>query len=410
MKLARTVAPSTALKTRVLRTGKINHKNKRTNSASSKNSDEPKSFKYGEFGGLKEVSETDIQKDISIIEKIDNFDALKILPIVRDSIRSIIANESSFKSSEPGKTAMTKDDIKPSPVQILAIRKLAKKLMEPKLQLHAIAAETGSGKTMAYLIPLLDYLKRVEIETPDVWEKLKDRSIIRSVILVPTHELVQQVYDTILQTEQSLNLHTYKWSSGTSHEEFLAKLKDRIDILVTTPAKLLSLFKIRMISRPDKILSQVKFVVLDEADTLLDRSWVEDTHEIIKRMPNTNHLLFCSATIPNEFNKTITRLFPSVTPIVTPRLHKLPQALNFKIINASLNPFKGSKMKALAQILYAIANDGTEPGYEKRSIIFVNEKKHVSKVVELLNEQYGHNAIALTGDDKPDERIKKLES
>ncbi|CCD26648.1 ATP-dependent RNA helicase NDAI_0I00790 [Naumovozyma dairenensis CBS 421] len=367
------------------------------------------SFKYGEFGGLKEILDEDAERDASLIEKITEFEHLKILPAVRAAAKDIIVNESLIKSMKMSEEIESfRKSIRPSPIQVLTIKKLSKDLMAPKLKLNAIAAETGSGKTMAYLIPLMDYLKRQELETPDVWNSIKDNAIIRSVILVPTHELVHQVYSTIKNTEDSLNFHTYKWGSGTSHEEFIEKLKSRIDILVTTPAKLLSLFKIRVISRPDKILSQVKFVVLDEADTLLDRSWVEDTYHTIKNMPNTNHLIFCSATIPNEFNKTLERLFPTVTSISTPRLHKLPQSLNFKIINASLNPFKGSKMKVLAQILYAIMHDGTEPGLEKRCIVFVNEKKHVPKVVELLNSKYGHHSVGLTGSDSAEERLQKL--
>ena len=148
--------------------------------------------------------------------------------------------------------------------------------------------------------------------------------------------------------------------------------------------------------------------VLDEADTLMDQSWAEDTYKTIKTMPNANHLLFCSATIPNEFNKTMERLFPTAQTITTPRLHRLPHTIDFKTIDAALNPYKGSKIKALAQALYAIARDGTEPGYEKRCIVFVNEKKEVAKVVEKLAGQYGHDCVGLTGDDSVEQRLDKI--
>ncbi|QLG71054.1 hypothetical protein HG535_0B00920 [Zygotorulaspora mrakii] len=357
-------------------------------------------FNYGNFGGLKESGAEESQRASKIISKISDFDQLKVLPVVRNAIKQVIADESLAK----GKIK----DIKPSPIQVVSIRKLASNLMDPKLQLHAIAAETGSGKTIAYLTPLLDYLKRQEIETPEYWESINKKAVIRSVILVPTHELIEQVYSTVSRIDESLELHTCKWGSSLPYSDLLEQIKNRIDILVTTPAKLMSLFNIRMISRPDKILSQLKFVVLDEADTLLDQSWVEDMHAAIKKMPNTNHIVFCSATIPNEFNRTLGSLFPTVVSITTPRLHKLPNSLEFKVIDASLNPFKGSKVKALAQVMYAILNDGTEPNFEKRCIVFVNEKKDVSTLVEKLSTTYGHNCVGLTGDDKVSERLEKI--
>lgn len=367
---------------------------------SKKKAKEPETFHYGNFGGLKEASPADLERNGRLISKITDFDQLKILPTVRKAVKQIIASESLHKGH----------DVVPSPIQTVAIKRLAANLMDPKLQVHAIAAETGSGKTMAYLTPLLDYLKRQEVETPEQWESLRTKAIIRSVILVPTHELVDQVYRTISKTEELLELNTYKWGSGSPYTEFLEKVKNRIDVLVTTPAKLLSIFNIRMISRADRLLSQVKFIALDEADTLMDQSWVEDTYHAVRKLPNANHIIFCSATIPNEFNKTLDRLFPTVVPITTPRLHKLPSGIDFRMIDVSLSPYKGSKIKGLAQALYAIVNDGSEPNYEKRCVVFINEKKDVPKVAEKLCSTYGHDCVALTGNNPVEERAEIMEA
>ncbi|EDO19399.1 hypothetical protein Kpol_1002p46 [Vanderwaltozyma polyspora DSM 70294] len=359
-------------------------------------------FNYGKYVGLKERDPGSETKGKELLDKLSSFDQLKILPEVRNSIKNIIKDETLSKKAKES------EDVIPSPIQLIAMKKLSRTLMDPKLQHHAIAAETGSGKTMAYLIPLFDYLKRQETEFPEDWEFMQDKAIIRSVIFLPTHELVDQVYNTVKKTENDLKFHVYKWDSGTKYPEIVEKLKNRIDILITTPAKLLNLFNIRMISRADRLLSEVKFVVLDEADTLLDKSWVEDTHRAIRSLPNTNHLLFCSATIPNDFNDTLERLFPNTIPITTPRLHKLPKSVDFKIIDSSINPFKGSKIKALAQTLYAIANDSSEPGFEKRCIVFTNEKKDVPYIVEKLKVTYGHDCIGLTSNDSVEERLEKI--
>ncbi|KAL3228921.1 ATP-dependent RNA helicase MRH4, mitochondrial [Nakaseomyces bracarensis] len=346
-------------------------------------------FKYGEFGGLKENKNENLTSNSNLIEKIKSFEELKLLPEVRTHIIDLIKKDS---------LSTDVSEITPSPIQVVAIKRLSKNLMDNKLQVHAIAAETGSGKTMAYAAPLFDYLKRQEMETPEFWETIKDKAIVRSVILVPTIELIDQVHATLSSSNDDVfGLNVKKWNNDVSYQELLEALKNRIDILITTPSKLLAIQKIRMISRPDLVLQRVNFAVFDEADTLLDRSWLEDTHRALKAIPNVNHLILCSATIPNEFNKTLTKMFPNIVPLTTPRLHKLPKGLNFKIVNAAISPYKGSKIKALAQTLYAIAHDGTDVGYEKRSIVFVNEKKDVEPVVNKLRDQYGHNVVGLTG-------------
>ncbi|CAR30974.1 hypothetical protein ZYGR_0P02780 [Zygosaccharomyces rouxii] len=360
-------------------------------------------FNYGNFSGLKENEAANSESAARLISKITEFEHLKLLPQVRQAVKQLIFQESLVKGEDL-------NSIRPSPIQVISVKKLSSSLMDPKLQTHAIAAETGSGKTIAYFAPMLDYLKRQEEEDPERWKRFQEKAIIRSVILVPTHELVDQVYNTISKAEESLGMHTFRWRSGMPHVEFLEAVKNRIDILVTTPAKLLSLFHINMISRPDRILSQVKFVALDEADTLLDQSWVEDTYAAIRKLPNANHVVFCSATIPNEFNKTLQRLFPTVVPITTPRLHKLPNSLDFKVIDAAVSPYKNSKVRALAQILYAITNDGTEPNLDKRCIVFVNEKRDVPILVEKLTQNYGHTCVGLSGDDSVEERSKKIQA
>lgn len=361
-------------------------------------------FNFGEFGGLSSSNNSINPKITSkLIQNITNFDDLKLLPNVRDAIRHVIKQESLI--AQNGNI----ERVVPSPIQTLAIKRISKNLMNPKLQVHAIAADTGSGKTMAYLAPLLDYLERERVETPESWDSVKDKAGILSIVLVPTHELVYQVYNTVKLMEPLFNIHTFKWDNTVSYPQLLEAIKSRIDIMVTTPAKLLSLFDIRMISKPERILSYLKFVVLDEADTLLDPSWVEMTHTTIRKFKNANHLIFCSATIPNEFKKTLMRIFPTCNVISTPRLHKLPKTLDVKLVDSALNPFKGSKIKALAQILYAIRQDGTEAGYEKRCIIFVNEKSQVAPLTRVLTEKYGHDCVGLSGDNTLQERMALLE-
>ncbi|SCU98065.1 LADA_0H10352g1_1 [Lachancea dasiensis] len=363
-------------------------------------------FRYGSFSSLKEIEESQQQKTLGVLKKITDFEQLKILPTVRTALQQVISEESiAIKSG----TSTDLSSVKPSPIQIAVTQKFSKTLMDKKLQVHTIAAETGSGKTIAYLTPLFDYLKRAEVEAPESWDVIKDKAIVRSVVFVPTHELVEQVYRTVERSAKKLGLHAFRWNSETSYGDFIEAVKNRIDVLVTTPGKVLNMFNVRIINRPERLLSGVRFAVLDEADTLMDRSWLEETHTAIQAFPNVNHLVFCSATIPNEFSKTVDRLFPTFQSITTPKLHKISQKIDFKVIDASLNPYKGSRSKVLAQILYAIMKDGTEEGYEKRCIVFVNEKRDVKSVAEKLSATYGHDCVSLTGEDTVEERLNKID-
>lgn len=383
----------------------IRHRIKPTN----KELDQQQTFHFGEHGHLKALQGTKQHQELAT--KIRSFDGLKILPDVRAAIRQVIAQESIVDFSKHDMVPNKKNpkileiDVRPTPIQVLTIHRLSYKLRSTGLHVTSLASETGSGKSIAYLTPLVDYLKREEIENPELWDQICDKPMIRGLIMVPTHELVNQVYGTVKKLGEQLNLTTAKWDSGDSHQEFLKSAGgSRIDILVTTPGKIRSLPKIRLLNRPDLILRGTRFVIFDEADTLLDNSWVYDTQQVLKMIPNVNHLIFCSATISTNFHQTLTKLFPNVELITTARLHKIPKTIEFKLVNASLNPFKGSKIKALAQVLYAIHHDGTDRGMEKRCVIFVNEKSDVDQLVSTLNEKYGHHAVGLTGANTPEER------
>ncbi|CAL9732989.1 ATP-dependent RNA helicase Mrh4p, mitochondrial [Monosporozyma unispora] len=363
-----------------------------------KSTEKPSTFKFGEFGGLKKDPNEKSRHTKHLLDKVHDFESLKLLPITRSVIQNVIAKESiALKNKDI--SDLTK--ISPTPIQTVTIKRLSQKLAEPDFHVYAIAADTGSGKTMAYLIPLVDYLLRSKADESIPMAKAG----IHSVILVPTYELIQQVYETLNELGKEAGLNVYKWDNETQYGDLLEHIKHNIDIMVTTPNKLMSIYNIKMITRPDRILSNIKFAVVDEADTLMDPSWLDLTLQCTRQFKNMNHLVLCSATIPNEFNKTLTKLFPTAEVITTPRLHKLAKRLEFKIIDSTLNPFKGSKIKTLSQILYSIRQDNTEPGFEKRCIVFVNEKSEVKQLAEKLTTDYKLECIGLSSENTIEERL-----
>lgn len=436
---------------------------------------QPKLFSFGNFSGLDQPEGKLKEMSSNAIKNITSFDSLRIFPTVRAAMLEEIKQGYNLKSTY----VKNKEEleIKPSPVQIAAIRKINqprlrnvnadKKAAERKtpgnqildelkksnemnrLKVFTIAAETGSGKTWAYLAPLLSKLKEEDLRLFNMneqsYSESKKSSTIRSVILLPTHELVEQVYDSIWRASRahidlersvdkkllqdplyslylsipehltSLNLNVVKWGSGDSHQKLFDASRKRIDVLITTPAKIQGLAKLNNINRPFKLFNFVEYCVVDEADTLMDKSWIVDTTSVIRKFSRCKDLIFCSATIPKEFKKTLSKMFPdefSIINIVTPSLHKIPKQINLKVIDAQLSPYNGSKTRCLAQALYAIHNDGTEQGYVKRILVFVNEKRDVQPLADTLIEKYGHredDVVCITGSDSADERIAKIE-
>lgn len=378
----------------------------------SSNPDNYPPYKFGSYSGLTLPDEKTREGLSRFTSKVTDFSQLKIMPEIRKALLEEIKKNTVLRAQNyisPNRKAKTEGElngliIRPTPIQSAAIKVINDRRKEGSiLSVFTLAAETGSGKTWAYLAPLLQQLlegrlvHQTEIENVENPEPyIKHKAGIKSVILVPTHELVDQVYTTVDHMAEQLNLNVLKWDLDSNFKVFMEKFKSGIDIMVTTPGKLHSLSRYDSISNPRVIFGSISFCVVDEADTLMDESFIEETYGVLRHMTNMNTLVFSSATYPTKFNKTIAHLFPDAKAISTPSLHKIPKAIEFRVINAAVNPYKGSKMKALAQTLYAIHADGTEVGYEKRVLVFVNSKDDCARVADKLKATYGHNVCSIS--------------
>ncbi|KGQ84224.1 ATP-dependent RNA helicase MRH4, mitochondrial [Candida albicans P87] len=399
----------------------------------------PNVFSSGKFSQLhNDTSTTNIES------KITSFDQLKIFPSVREAMIKEIKSQYNLKG--PRHSNIDEIDIKPTPVQIAAIRKInqTRKLKVPnkdlesmddaeriqfelqnanevqKTKVFTVAAETGSGKTWSYLAPLLSKIKSDDME---FWKSdsegydntRKKGQFVKSVILLPTNELVDQVYETLqransfelehkgapgnftsfleLPENKTMNITTMKLGQGEAPVRLFRQLETKgpIDVLITTPGKIVAFSKLVNINRPFRVFANVKYCVLDEADTLFDDSFEKNTTDVITHFPKLLDLILVSATIPKVFEKKLSKLFPdqrSLIRVATPSLHKVPRNIKVMTIDADVAPYNGSKPRCLAQALYAISKDGTEPGYVKRIIVFVNEKSEVDGIVESMITKY----------------------
>lgn len=304
------------------------------------------------------------------------------------------------------------ETLQPTPVQRLvfpALLNATKNYVDTEpLQTYLIAAETGSGKTLAYTLPMLDFLKReevalaekktedekngkvqydnhpnvVDLEIPLVGNE-NPNGTPRAVILVPTTELVQQV-GTLLK---SLS-HVVKFKCALISREFTATVirsrlyKSAPDVVVCTPHLLKSLTE-----TDPNLLSKCTQIIVDEADSLLDRSFSPMTTAIIQQATPLRRLVLCSATIPRSLDTKLRDQFPDINRLVTPNLHAIPRRVQLHVLDIDTELYKGNRKLACADALYTISKEDKEPGYLRRVLVFVNERKTAPELTEYLKSK-----------------------
>ncbi|KAK0623511.1 P-loop containing nucleoside triphosphate hydrolase protein [Immersiella caudata] len=360
------------------------------------------------------------------IAQVESFDQFELLPSIKEALA---------KDALKGMV-----DIKPTPVQKLAIPALLGQRMGPKMRRRAkaeeegevkrkeflLAAETGSGKTLAYLLPAIDALKKAEAEDTALHsylERLEKEKEIRGdqplaewiekfepnpntarprvVVLVPTAELVDQVTRVAKSISHVVKFKARPLSANLDPLKIRNNLYSPmgVDMIIATPHLLASIAE----SDP-YILSRVSHLVIDEADSLLDRSFAPETTAIVDRaMPTLRQLVLCSATIPKRLDNYLAEGFPDITRITTPNLHAIPRRVQLGVIDVSRDPYRNNKNLACADAIYSIAKDSSRhdvaPGEVdvKRIMVFVNERETTKEVADYLISK-GIDAVALHRD------------
>lgn len=151
-------------------------------------------------------------------------------------------------------------------------------------------AQTGTGKTAAFAIPIVHVLCNLSERTT---KYARNRSIeIRSLVMVPTRELAKQISEVFQEIAGNTDLRVLGLYGGVEQESQIKSLNSGIDILVATPGRMFDL-----ISQGFVDVSHLKFLVLDEADLMLDLGFNKDIQDILKKIPKKRQTLFFSATI-----------------------------------------------------------------------------------------------------------------
>ncbi|ENL1285330.1 DEAD/DEAH box helicase [Vibrio parahaemolyticus] len=265
--------------------------------------------------------------------------------------------------------ALPKDFKKPTDIQALAIPELL--VGQDLLAL----ANTGSGKTLAYGLPLL--------------EKLGVNPEQEALILVPTRELATQVSEAINQVGQALGLNAVCLCGGVDKEQQLQVLATNRHILVATTGRLVDL------ANNGLDLSNIHYLVLDEADRLLDMGFWPDVQNIAAQISNQRQTAMFSATFSDELKGKAKLLMQAPKQVAA---HQ-ENSTNQDIVETLYMVNKGSKTKALIELIQK--NAWTQ------ALVFIGAKENADGLAKRLNKA-GISTNALHGNKSQDEREEAL--
>lgn len=242
-------------------------------------------------------------------------------------------------------------------------------------------AQTGTGKTAAFAIPILQLLSE---KTP------QGKRAIRSLIVTPTRELAIQIGESFASYGRNLNLRHTVIFGGVNQFSQVNALKAGVDILICTPGRLLDLVQQKHVN-----LNQIQMFVLDEADRMLDMGFVHDVNRIIKLIPKQRQSLFFSATMPKTIQELANSILTTpkkveVTP-VSSTAEKIEQAIYF-VDQAKKN-----------DLLVHVLQDKSI----KSALVFTRTKHGADKVVKLL-QKHSIKAEAIHGNKSQNHRQRAL--
>ncbi len=240
-------------------------------------------------------------------------------------------------------------------------------------------AQTGTGKTASFVLPMITLLGRGRARA----------RMPRSLVLAPTRELAAQVAENFDQYTKYMKLTKALLIGGVSFKEQDALIDKGVDVLIATPGRLLDHFE-----RGKLILSDVKVMVVDEADRMLDMGFIPDIERIFGLTPFTRQTLFFSATMAPEIER-ITNTFLSAPA----RIEVARQATASERIDQHAVMFKGSRRDRAAsekrKLLRALLD--AEGETLQNAVIFCNRKTDVDICAKSL-QKYGYDAAPIHGD------------
>ena len=244
-------------------------------------------------------------------------------------------------------------------------------------------AQTGTGKTAAFAIPILQLLHQDELF-------VKGPQGIKTLILTPTRELAIQIGESFASYGKFLRIRHTVIFGGVSQKSQTDALRAGVDILIATPGRLLDLMDQRYVH-----LQHIKMFVLDEADRMLDMGFIHDVKKVIAKLPHKRQTLFFSATMPAEIAKLASTILTNPA-----KVEVTPVSSTANLINQSVYFVEKSDKKSL--LIHLLKDRSIET-----ALIFTRTKHGADRVVKDLNKA-GVQAEAIHGNKSQNARQRAL--
>ena len=240
-------------------------------------------------------------------------------------------------------------------------------------------AQTGTGKTAAFLLPILQQLF---VGDPSVGP--------RALVITPTRELAAQIGDMAKRYGKHLNLRSAVVFGGVGIEPQKRKLARQLDLLIATPGRLLD-----HVSRKQAPLNHIRTIVLDEADRMLDMGFLPDVRRILSVLPKKRQNLFFSATMPDDIEALIRRTSRKPVMIEVTR-----RATPVSSVTQVIHPVQTNRKKELLKALL-------KNGNMRQTLVFTRTKARATQLAKALDKS-GYAATAIHSDKSQNARTRAL--
>ena len=240
-----------------------------------------------------------------------------------------------------------------------------------------VRSKTGSGKTGAFLIPIIN-------------NSIGKKGIM-SLIITPTRELAIQVQGVAQEMSRGLGLYSTVVYGGVSIENQIRKIRNGANIIVGTPGRLIDLMRRKVLS-----FRNLEYLVLDEADTMLDMGFIENIEYIISQTPEKKQVMLFSATIPSRILGLSKKYMKEPEYI---RIGQEKDVTVSSIFNTFAVNYNGNKVSTLLAYM--------EEYSPRKAIIFTEQKRDAATLYEILVDK-GHNPVVIHGDLTQAQREKAL--
>lgn len=245
------------------------------------------------------------------------------------------------------------------------------------------SAQTGTGKTAGFTLPLLQQMMQ---------KQRASHNRIKALILAPTRELAAQIYESVENYGKNLNLRSAVVFGGVKINPQMRRLLSGVEILVATPGRLLDLYNQNAVK-----FNEVEFLVLDEADRMLDMGFIHDIKKILALLPKNRQSLLFSATFSPEICTLAKKFLTNPTEI-----NVSPRNTTAVTVRHKLHPVdKNRKAQLLSHLI-------KEKNWFQ-ALVFCRTKHGANKLVKTLSQD-GIESLAIHGNKSQGARTKALES